>query len=99
ATLGTRATIRIVPGLKQPVTFGVVRPVVLLPDTLERHSLDIQRAVLAHELLHVQRHDWAWILVEEVVRAVFWFHPAMWWLVSRVQLSREEVVDELSVDR
>src|SRR5262245_50830655 len=97
ATLGTRAAIRIVPGLKQPVTFGILRPVVLLPDTLDAHSADVQRAVLAHELLHVQRRDWAWILIEEAIRAAFWFHPAMWWLVSRVQLSREEVVDELSV--
>jgi TonB family protein len=97
ATLGTRAAIRIVPGLRQPVTFGVLNPVVLVPDTLDAHAADVQRAVLAHELLHVQRRDWAWILVEEVIRAVLWFHPAMWWLVSRVQLSREEVVDELSV--
>ena len=31
------------------------------------------------------------------MRSVFWFHPAMWWLVSRVQLARETVVDELSI--
>jgi protein TonB len=53
--------------------------------------------VLAHELFHVARRDWAWLLAEETVRAAFWFHPAVWWLVSRVQLAREEVVDELAV--
>ena len=32
-----------------------------------------------------------------MVRSIFWFHPAVWWLVSRVQLARETVVDELSI--
>lgn len=92
-----RAEIRYVPGLAQPVTFGARRPVVLLPETLRHHTPEIQRAVLCHELFHVQRRDWISVLAEEAVRAVLWFHPGVWWLVSRVQLSREEVVDELAV--
>jgi protein TonB len=95
--LGTCAAIRWVPGLGQPVTFGVRRPFVLLPDSLQDRPAAVQRAVLCHELLHVQRRDWVWLLAEEVVRAAFWFHPGVWWLVSRIQLAREEVVDELAV--
>jgi TonB family protein len=95
--LGTRAEIRYVVGLRQPVTFGMRRPIVLLPDSLREHPLHVQRAVLSHELIHVQRHDWMWLVVEEAVRAVFWFHPGVWWLISRVQLAREEVVDELAM--
>ncbi len=95
--LGTRADVRYVADLQHPVTFGVLRPVVLLPSALLDRPTEIRRAVLAHELLHVHRRDWAWLLLEEVVRAVFWFHPAMWWLISRVQLAREEVVDEMAV--
>ncbi len=95
--LGTRASVRYVAALRQPVTFGMFRPVVLLPDGLRAQAPDIQRAVLAHELVHVRRHDWAWIIGEELVRAALWFHPAMWWLISRVQLAREEVVDEIAV--
>jgi TonB family protein len=92
--LGTKAEIRYVPGLDQPVTFGVWRPLVLLPAALHSHPLHVQRAVLSHELIHVQRRDWVWLVAEEITRAVFWFHPAIWWLISRVQLAREEVVDE-----
>jgi TonB family protein len=95
--IGTSAEIRYVPALVHPVTFGMRRPVVLLPASLPQQPIEIQRAVLAHELLHVSRRDWAWLLAEEVVRAAFWFHPAVWWLISRVQLAREEVVDELAV--
>jgi protein TonB len=98
-TMGTRADVRYVAGFAQPVTFGVHKPVVLLPESLRTHSRDVRDAVLAHELLHVQRRDWLWVLAEETARAVVWFHPAMWWLISRVQLAREEVVDALAVAR
>jgi TonB family protein len=96
-TLGTHAEIRYAAHLAHPVTFGVRRPVVLLPDSLRARPADIQRAVLAHELLHVQRRDWAWLVVEEIARAALWFQPAAWWLISRIQLAREEVVDEMAV--
>ena len=95
--LDTRAEIRYVVGIGQPVTFGVRRPIVLLPDSLRAHPLHVQRAVLSHELIHVQRRDWMWLVAEEIVRAVFWFHPGVWWLISRVQLAREETVDELAM--
>ena len=95
--LGTDADVRYVTGLAQPVTFGLWRAMVLLPAALPTQPAAIREAVLAHELLHVARRDWAWVLAEEAARAVFWFHPAMWWLISRVQLAREEIVDALAV--
>ena len=91
------AEVREVERLRQPVTFGLLKPVVLLPPSFARESPAHQRAVLCHELLHARRRDWGWTVLEEAVRAVLWFHPAVWWLVSRVQLTREEVVDELAV--
>ncbi|HEY6361174.1 MAG TPA: M56 family metallopeptidase, partial [Vicinamibacterales bacterium] len=97
ASLGTVADVRYFGRLRQPVTFGVVHAVVLLPETLRGAPAHIRMAVLCHELLHVQRRDWIWLLVEEAVRALFWFHPAVWFLISRVQLAREEVVDEMAV--
>ena len=97
ALIGARAAIRYVPHLGQPVTFGFQRPVVLLPERLRHLPAPIQRAVAAHELWHVRRRDWMWTVAEETVRAALWFHPAMWVLLSRIQASREEVVDELSV--
>jgi TonB family protein len=95
--LATGADIRYVPDIGQPVTFGVRRPVVLLPEQVADQHADVRQAVLTHELLHVRRRDWTWVLGEEIVRAVLWFHPAIWWLVSRVQTTREEVVDALAV--
>jgi TonB family protein len=95
--IGTKATVRYVAGLGQPVTFGFMRPIVLLPQRLREKPAAIHRAVLAHELWHVRRRDWMWTVVEEATRACFWFHPAVWMLLSRIQATREEVVDELAI--
>jgi protein TonB len=81
----------------QPVTFGFRRPVVLLPEMLRTQSEQVQQVVVCHELFHVRRRDWMWVVAEEIVKAALWFHPAVLWLISRVRLAREEVVDELTV--
>jgi TonB family protein len=81
----------------QPVTFGFWRPVVLLPEMLREQSEAIQQVVLCHELFHVRRRDWVWVVAEEMVKTAFWFHPAVLWLIGRVRQAREEVVDELTV--
>ncbi len=95
--IAARATIRYVRELAQPVTFGFLAPVILLPSAVRDQPASIQRAVLAHELWHVRRRDWLWTLCEESLRAAVWFHPAIWSLLSRIQSAREEVVDELTV--
>jgi len=96
-TIGTRADVRYASTVHQPVTFGVFRPVVLLPESLRHQGTTTRDAVLAHELVHVRRRDWCWVVVEELLRAIFWFHPAFWWLISRVQHSREEIVDAAAI--
>ncbi len=82
-----------------PVTFGLWRPVVLLPVRFPELPQGLRDAILWHELLHVERHDWFFTLLEEVVRAVFWFHPAIWWLLGEIQLSREQAVDHEVIQR
>ena len=69
AAVGAVAEIRYVRGIDQPVTFGARRPVIVLPAALREHPAAVQRAVICHELFHVRRHDWVWLLVEECVRA------------------------------
>jgi len=77
-----------------PITFGWRRPAVLLPETFRWLSADEQEGVACHELLHVRRRDWPMIVLEELLRAVVWFHPAIWILLPKIALSREQVVDE-----
>jgi TonB family protein len=96
-SIGAAAPILWSAEVRHPVTFGLFDPVVLLPLALKAAAPPAQRAVVAHELHHVHRRDWGWVVAEELIRSIFWFHPAVWWLVSRVQLARETVVDELSI--
>lgn len=87
------------PDVDGPVTFGWRRPVVLLPESFVWADADTRRAVLTHELIHVERRDWLWTVGEEVVRGLLWFHPAIGWLIGRIQLAREQVVDREVVRR
>ena len=96
---GPRPEYRISGDIGSPVTFGLRSPVVLLPRNFEQLPAAMQDAVLCHEALHVERHDWAFTVAEELVRAVFWFHPAIWWLLGEIQLAREQAVDREVVER
>jgi TonB family protein len=92
------ADLRVSPEVASPVTFGVRNPVVLLPAGFPLLDSRVQDAILAHECLHVRRRDWLFAVVEELVRAVFWFHPAIWWLLGEIQLAREQAVDRAAVE-
>jgi beta-lactamase regulating signal transducer with metallopeptidase domain len=92
ATVGTSAEFRLSAHIDSPVMFGF-KPVILLPKNFLAMDARFQSAIACHELLHVRRLDWAQHLVEEIFRAVFWFHPAIAWLISRMRLTREQVVD------
>jgi beta-lactamase regulating signal transducer with metallopeptidase domain len=82
-----------------PATFGLRRPVVLLPPVFETMERDRQEAIALHELVHARRADWPALVVEELLKAGLFFHPVVHWLVGRVRLAREQTVDAEVVRR
>jgi TonB family protein len=80
-----------------PITFGLRHPIVVLPRGITSLHPSVQHAIACHELLHVRRRDWLFQLVEEGIRTLLWFHPVVWWLIGRIQLTREQLVDRESV--
>lgn len=89
-----RESVRIV----VPMVVGVLNPVLLLPFGLATQlSVQELEAVLAHELAHVKRHDYAVNLLQSVVEVLYFFHPALWWLSARVREEREHCCDDLAV--
>jgi TonB family protein len=76
-----------------PVTFGWLRPAILLPSRVCKLPADLREAIACHELIHVRRADWLFVLAEEAIRGLFWFHPAVWFALSQIQLAREQTVD------
>lgn len=77
-----------------PVAFGLVRPRVVLPAGCDAWPAELRRAVLVHELAHVQRHDCLTQAVAQLACALFWFHPGAWWAASRLQVEREHACDD-----
>src|SRR6266576_1785631 len=93
AQLRARAEFRFSTDVDSPVTFGLAAPVILLPERFLAMNAQSQAAIACHELLHVRRHDWAHHLAEETIGAALWFHPGIAWLIARIRLAREQVVD------
>jgi TonB family protein len=87
------ATLLLSDDVTSPVTFGAIRPVVLLPARFPEFPPAVREAILCHELLHVRRRDWLYMVAEELVRAAFWFHPGVWWMLGEIGLAREQEVD------
>ena len=77
-----------------PVTWGIVYPVVLLPEDADEWPEERRRYVLVHEMAHVKRLDALTQLVGQVALALFWFNPLMWAAVRRMQLEREHACDD-----
>jgi uncharacterized protein (TIGR03435 family) len=81
--------------LLEPGVFGIFRPVLLLPEQiLNRLSTPQLRSILAHEMCHVRRRDNLTAAIHMVVEAIFWFHPAVWWIGTRLVEERERACDE-----
>jgi len=87
------------PRLETPATFGYFRPAILFPARFLEMEPSMQKAIALHELLHVERRDWLWNLLEESVLTLLWFHLPLWWAVRSIRLSREQVVDAEAVRR
>jgi len=79
----------------EPGVFGILRPVLLLPEGLaDRLTPEQLQSILTHEMCHVRRRDNLAAAVHMVVEALFWFHPLVWWLGARLVEERERACDE-----
>jgi uncharacterized protein (TIGR03435 family) len=94
---GVRTPVRIASSsaLLEPGVFGWLRPVLFLPEGIEKHlSAEQLEAVIAHEISHVRRRDNLFAAIQALVEAVFWFHPLVWWIGARLLEERERACDE-----
>lgn len=79
----------------EPGVFGLFRPVLLLPHgLLNRLSPAQLDAIFIHELCHLRRRDNLTFAFHMLVEALFWFHPAVWWIGARLIDERERACDE-----
>ena len=77
-----------------PFTFGVIAPVIVLPEAA--HDWDpaaLNRAIL-HELAHIRRGDWWTQLAGRAVCALYWFHPLAWRVYRQLSVEAERACDD-----
>jgi len=94
--LGIRRPLTLLRGdaLAVPVTWGIVYPVVLLPNDAESWPEERRRYVLVHEMAHVKRLDAFTQLITQFALAIFWFNPLVWVVSREMRRERENACDD-----
>ncbi|HVZ20689.1 MAG TPA: M56 family metallopeptidase, partial [Vicinamibacterales bacterium] len=85
-------------GVEVPSVIGWWRPVLLLPLTgLAGLTPSQAEAIVAHELVHVRRHDYLVNVLQRVTETVLFYHPGVWWVSHRMRVEREHCCDAVVV--
>jgi TonB family protein len=81
-----------------PSVIGLLKPAILLPAAaISGLAPDQLEAVLAHELAHIRRYDYLVNVAQMLVEALLFYHPAVWWISSRIRMERELCCDDCAV--
>ena len=82
------------PKIESPVTVGLLRPVVIIPEKLYRNlSADELKSILLHELAHIYHCDHIVGVLKRIVLAIHWWNPLVYRINMEHDLAREEVSD------
>ncbi len=99
ARLKISRTVRLLESIvvEVPTVIGWLKPVILLP-VASVNSLAVSQleAILAHELAHIRRADYAVNLVQSLIETLLFYHPAVWWMSARIRQEREHCCDDLA---
>ena len=98
AGLGIRRRVPLLLANMAVGTWGLLRPRIVLPAEALDWDDARARAVLAHELAHVRRGDWAVQLAADALCAVFWFNPLSWIVARRLRDESERACDDVVLD-
>lgn len=76
--LRRKITVRQSDKIQTPLTYGILRPVILLPKGLFAEDIRKQEYVLLHEFEHICQFDNVWKFVQVVTVCFHWFNPLVW---------------------
>ncbi|MCP3960346.1 MAG: M56 family metallopeptidase [bacterium] len=82
------------PKITVPMTWGSLRPVILLPEDADCWPASRRRDVLLHELAHIRRHDALTRIWSQLACALYWFDPLVWWAAHRLRVESEHACDD-----
>ena len=96
--LSSNISLRVTESGISPITFGYLKPIVLIPAALVFHLSPAQlEAIIAHELAHVKRNDYLINLIQSGLEVLFFYHPSYWWMAQTIKELRENAADDLAV--
>lgn len=81
------------------LTWGLFRPCIIVPAGAAVWTSGRIEAVLAHELAHIARRDWALQIAAQIVCAVYWFNPLVWMTCRRLRNESEQACDDAVLRR
>ncbi len=85
--------------VRTPMVVGHLKPMILFPmGVINRLTPEEVEAILAHELAHVMRNDFIFNILQSVAEALFYFHPAVWWLSAQISNERESACDDMAIE-
>jgi beta-lactamase regulating signal transducer with metallopeptidase domain len=90
-----RVSLRLTSGPAIPATWGLFRPIILLPVEAIDWPQQRLRAVLLHELAHVARADFLILTVARIACAMHWFNPLVWVAERFLRVECEQASDEM----
>jgi beta-lactamase regulating signal transducer with metallopeptidase domain len=89
--------IRVTDAIQTPMTWGVIRPVILLPTYVYAWSSEERDVVIRHERAHIERRDWMWQAFAQLMTAIFWFQPLMWLATRQLRNEAEHAADDVTL--
>ena len=87
--------IRHSPKAQTPFTFGVCRPVIIIPTDANNWDNNRRRAVLLHEMAHIARRDVLTQWLGSLACCLYWFQPLAWYAAACMRLEREHASDDV----
>jgi len=96
-SMGIRRTVRLFlsSSARMPMTWGFLRPSIVLPAEAVQWTEERLRVVLLHELAHVARYDFVTQLAASVACAIYWFNPLVWLGAAAMRKEREKACDDV----
>jgi beta-lactamase regulating signal transducer with metallopeptidase domain len=86
--------------VRVPVAIGFFRPMIVLPTwAVEELAPAELHTILLHELAHLRRGDHWTNLAQKILGALFFFHPAVWWIEKQISLEREMACDDAVLEQ
>ena len=84
--------------VRSPLVVGHLKPMILFPiGAINKLNTKEVEAILAHEIAHVLRNDYIFNIIQSVIEALFYFHPAVWWISANIRTERENSCDDVAI--